>query len=74
MSYVVTFYTRAIQPIQEFYSTKKQALEAMREDLQYARQDYKGSGYKQKGSVRSGRVTFEHPYYGVDYMVKIEKN
>lgn len=74
MSYVVTYYTKATQPLQSFHHTKAQAEAAMTQDIKAVKPTYRGSGYKQKGSVRSGRVTFEHPYYGVDYLVKIENN
>lgn len=73
MSYVVTFYTKAVTPVQEFYSTKKQALIAMSEDVKEQQKAYKNSGFKKVGSLKEGRISFEHPYYGVDYMVKVEK-
>lgn len=74
MSYVVTFYNKAVTPVQEFYKTKALAMEALSDDVKSMKPMYKGSGFKQKGSVKSGRVVFEHPCYGVDYLAKIEEN
>lgn len=74
MSYVVTFYSNAVAPVREFYKTKALALKALSDDLKVVKPLYKGSGYKQKGTIRSGRVSFEHPCFGVDYLVKVEEN
>lgn len=74
MGYVVTFYKKAATPIQEFYKTKALAMKALSEDAKYMKSIYKETGFKQKGSVKSGRVAFEHPCYGVDYLAKIEEN
>lgn len=74
MSYVVTFYNKAVTPIQEFYRTKALAMKALSDDVKSMRPVYKGSGFRQKGSIKSGRVVFEHPVCGVDYLGKIEEN
>lgn len=72
MGYVLTFFTRAVTPTQEFYKTKKEAQKAMSEDIKEAAKDYKGTGYVKKGSISGGRVSFDHPYYGTDYQVRLE--
>lgn len=74
MSYVVTHYTRAVCPVQTFHKTKAEAVCFASEELKGVKPIYKGSGFKQKGSILSGRVVFEHPYFGVDCLIKIEKN
>ena len=74
MEYVVTFYTKAVQPIKERYKTKKQAQQAMSEDIKEMIKVYKETGYKKIGSVKAGFVSFEHPLYGTDYFCKIEIN
>lgn len=74
MSYVVIFYTKAVTPIQEFYRTKAEAQKAISEDVKMVQIDYKGTGYKKVGSIKSGRISFVHPCYGTDYLVKLEEN
>ena len=75
MSYVVTYYTRAVATVQSFHNTKKEAQKAMAEDIKEVKTSYpRNSGYKKVGSIASGRVSFEHPYYGADYVCKLEKN
>lgn len=75
MSYSVTFYTRAVTPIQEFFATKGAANAAMTAAVKEEAANYpKKSGYRKAGSIAAGRVTFEHPYYGVDFVARLEKN
>lgn len=74
MSYTGTFYTRAVTPIKQFCKTKREAHRLMSDDVKSMKSTYKGSGFIKRGSVRSGLVSFIHPFYGVDYYVKLDKN
>jgi len=75
MSYIITIYTNAVTPTQLFFNTKKLALEAMSEEVKDLKDSYPiKSGYKKMGSIKGGRVSFEHLYYGVDSVVKLEVN
>ena len=75
MSYTLTFYTGAVTPTQEFYLTKKEATTAMHEAVEEEKKTYnKNSGFKKVGTLVSGRISFDHPYYGTDFVVKLEKN
>lgn len=75
MSYVITVYQNGVTPSQEFTSTKAEAVNLFREIIKdYTKVYTKGSGYKKMGSVRSGRVKFEHPAFGVDTLITMQDN
>lgn len=75
MSYIVTYYTKAVTPSCSYHKTKLSAIKEASEEIKQAKKDYyKGSGYKQTGSLESGIIMFKHPIFGADFMVKIEKN
>jgi hypothetical protein len=71
--YFLTEYTRAVTPTQSWFKTKALALKEMSDCIKEAKIDYVKSGFKKVGTIKDERVTFEHPYYGVDYLVKIEE-
>ena len=75
MSYVITIYQNGVTPSQEFTSTKAEAVTLFREIIKDCAKVYtKGSGYKKVGTVRSGRVKFEHPAFGVDTLITLQDN
>ena len=75
MSYVITVYQNGVTPSQEFTRTKAEAVALFRETVKDCAKVYtKGIGYKKIGSVRSGRVKFEHPVFGVDTLITIQDN
>ena len=75
MSYVITIYQNGVTPSQEFTSTKAEAVALFREIIKDCAKVYtKGSGYKKVGTVRSGRVKFEHPAFGVDTLITLQDN
>lgn len=75
MSYVITIYQNGVTPSQEFISTKAEAVTLFSEIIKdYTKVYTKGSGYKKRGSVRSGRVKFEHPAFGVDTLITLQDN
>ena len=75
MSYVITIYQNGVTPSQEFTSTKAEAVALFGKIVKDCSKVYtKGSGYKKMGSVRSGRVKFEHPAFGVDTLITMQDN
>ena len=75
MSYVITVYQDGVTPSQEFTRTKAEAVALFREIVKDCAKVYtKGSGYKKVGKVRSGRIKFEHPAFGVDTLITIQNN
>lgn len=75
MSYVITIYQNGVKEAQEFISTKAEAVALFREVIKDCTKVYtKGSGYKKMGTVRSGRVKFEHPAFGVDTLITLQDN
>ena len=75
MSYVITVYQNGVTPSQEFTSTKAEAVALFREIIKDCAKVYtKGSGYKKIGTVRSGRIQFEHPAFGVDTLITLQDN
>ena len=75
MSYVITVYQNGVSPAQEFTHTKAEAVALFREIIKDRAKVYtNGSGYKKRGSVRSGRVKFEHPAFGVDTLITLQDN
>ena len=75
MSYVITVYQNGVTPIQEFTNTKAEAVALFREIVEDCAKVYtKGSGYKKVGTVRSGRIKFEHPAFGVDTLITMQDN
>ena len=75
MSYVITVYQYGVSPAQEFTRTKAEAVALFREIIKDCAKVYtKGSGYKKVGTVRSGRVKFEHPAFGVDTLITMQNN
>lgn len=71
--YFLTEYTRAVSPIQTWFKTRSLAVRELSNCVKHAKLDYAKSGFKKVGTIKSGRVSFEHPCYGVDYLVKIEE-
>ena len=75
MSYVITVYQNGVNPSQEFTSTKAEAVTLFCEIVKDCAKVYtKGSGYTKVGTVRSGRVKFEHPAFGVDTLITMQHN
>ena len=75
MSYVITVYQNGITPVQEYTRTKAEAVAIFREIIKDCTKVYtKGSGYKKLGTMRSGRVKFEHPAFGVDTLITMQDN
>ena len=75
MSYVITVYQNGVTPSQGFARTKVEAITLFREIINDCAKVYtKGSGYKKMGTVRSGRVKFEHPAFGVDTLITLQDN
>ena len=75
MSYVITVYQNGVSPAQEFTHTKAEAVALFGNIVKDCSKVYtKGSGYKKVGTVRSGRVKFEHPAFGVDTLITIQNN
>ena len=75
MSYVITVYQNGVTPSQEFTRTKAEAVTLFREIVKDCAKVYtKGSGYIKVGTVRSGRIKFEHPAFGVDTSITIQDN
>lgn len=74
MSYVITCYTNAVTPRQEFYPTKKEAAKVMAELVKDCAKGYRGSGYRKVGSVKGGRVSFTHQVFGVDTLITLKDN
>ena len=75
MSYVITVYQNGVTPSQGFARTKAEAVALFREIIKdYTKVYTKGSGYIKFGSMRSGRVKFEHPAFGVDTLITIQDN
>ena len=75
MSYVITVYQNGVTPTQGFTRTKAEAITLFREIVKDCAKVYtKGSGYKKMGTVRSGRVKFEHPVFGVDTLITLRDN
>lgn len=75
MSYVITVYQNGVTPSQEFTRTKAEAVTLFSKMVKdYTKVYTKGSGYKKMGSVRSGRVKFEHPVFGVDTLITMQDN
>lgn len=75
MSYVITIYQNGVTPSREFTHTKAEAITLFREIIKDCAKVYtKGSGYKKQGTVRSGRVVFEHPAFGVDTLITLQDN
>lgn len=75
MSYVITIYQNGVTPSQEFARTKVEAVTLFREIIKDCAKVYtKGSGYKKMGTMRSGRVKFEHPAFGVDTLITLQDN
>lgn len=75
MSYVITIYQNGVTPSQEFTSTKAEAVALFGKIVKDCSKVYtKGIGYKKIGTVRSGRVKFEHPAFGVDTLITLQDN
>ena len=75
MSYVITVYQNGVTPLQGFARTKAEAVALFREIIKDCAKVYtKGSGYKKMGTMRSGRVKFEHPAFGVDTLITMQDN
>lgn len=75
MSYVITIYQNGVSPAQEFTRTKAEAVALFSKIVKDCAKVYtKGSGYKKMGTVRSGRVKFEHPAFGVDTLITLQDN
>ena len=75
MSYVITLYQNGVTPSQEFTRTKAEAITLFGKIVKDCAKVYtKGSGYIKVGSVRSGRVKFEHPAFGVDTLITMQHN
>lgn len=75
MSYIITVYQNGVTPTQALANTKAEAVTLFREIVKDCAKVYtKGSGYKKVGTVRSGRIKFEHPAFGVDTLITIQNN
>ena len=75
MSYVITVYQNGVTPSQGFARTKAEAVALFRETVKDCAKVYtKGSGYKKVGTVRSGRIKFEHTAFGVDTLITMQNN
>lgn len=75
MSYVITVYQNGVTPMQEYTRTKVEAVTLFREIIKDCAKVYtKGSGYRKEGTVRSGRIQFEHPAFGVDTLITLQDN
>lgn len=70
--YTLTVHTSKVSADQYFYQTKKQALKAMSQIVNNVKNEFTGAGYKKVGSLKSGRLQFEHERYGVDFLVILE--
>ena len=75
MSYVITVYQNGVTPVQEYTRTKAEAVALFREIIKDCAKVYtKGSGYRKEGTVRSGRIKFEHQVFGVDTLITLQDN
>ena len=75
MSYVITVYQNGVTPVQEYTRTKAEAVALFREIIKDCAKVYtKGSGYRKEGTVRSGRIQFEHQVFGVDTLITLQDN
>lgn len=70
--YTLTVYTSKVYADQYFYQTKKQALKAMSQIVNNVKSEFTNQDYKKIGSLKSGRIQFEHERYGVDFLVILE--
>ena len=73
MKTTLTVSVRACSPYVAHFATKRDAIEAMRQEVAAMTHYYKKRGYKQKGTVKSGWVQFDHPAFGCDCWIKVEK-